>query len=350
MLRLAATLKEMGHNVKLIVISPRVSHQVPDNLNITFVNEAEQKRGIKYFYYRRTAKSLQTLLDKINQTQPIDAILSNLPETDRITRYLTRYPIFHCIHNSLYQGQIKNQKSRFKRWQRKKRLQALYNNKHIIYVSAGARLDLEQHAGIKPASSHIIYNPFPIAEICRLSEEHPVKYRDYFIHIGRFNRQKRHDKLLRLYAESGVNNPLILMGEGSDEQIDEVKQWIKQYGLEERVIISGFSKNPFPYIRHASALLLSSDFEGFGNVLVEALICGTPVISFDCPSGPKEILTGELQEFLIPFDDTAAFIEKIRQLARNPRRIKPETAQINRFAAGAIANRYLDVISKIARD
>lgn len=341
MLRLASTLNTMGHDVALIVINPIISHQMPENINITFVNPAGTKRGIKYFYYRRTAKALQKMLDELSKNQPIHAVLSNLPETDRITRHLKRFPVFHCIHSSFYQSQVKNKKSPFKRWLKKKRLQNLYNDKHLIFVSAGAQADLEQNVGVKSASSHVIYNPFPINTIQFLADQHSVQYQDYFIHVGRFNAVKRHDKLLKIYAESGVANPLLLMGEGSNKQVDDINNLIRKHGLTDRVIVTGFKQNPFPYIRNALALLLTSEFEGLSNVIIEALICGTPAVSFDCPSGPKEILKGDLHEFLIPFDNAEAFAAKIQELSQMPRRVSPESAQINRFEATLIAKQYI---------
>jgi glycosyltransferase involved in cell wall biosynthesis len=72
------------------------------------------------------------------------------------------------------------------------------------------------------------------------------------------------------------------------------------------VTITGFQRNPFPWYAKASALVHASDFEGFGNVLVEALASGTPVVSTDCPFGPREILTGSLSRFLSPCGDAGS--------------------------------------------
>jgi glycosyltransferase involved in cell wall biosynthesis len=151
---------------------------------------------------------------------------------------------------------------------------------------------------------------------------------------------------LHIYAKSGLTNPLLLMGEGTPEQTEEIKRLIHHYNLEDRVVITGFKQNPFPYIHQALALLLTSDYEGLPTVIIEALICGTPVVSYDCPSGPREILNASLSEFLIPFDDSGAFIDKMKALAASPRRISPENADLNRFEAINIANRYAGILKK----
>jgi len=344
MLRLASALIELGHAVKFIVIRPLVSHTVPEIIEPVFVHGTDQSRGIKWFYYRRTAQKLQMILDKVNADQAITAILSNLPETDRIARHIKGYRVFYCIHNSFYQSQIANKNSRIKRWLKKSQLRQIYNGKDLIFVSNGAKEDLERQVGVKPASSHVIYNPFPIKTIQELAAAHPVEQQNYFLHVGRFSQQKRHDKLLRIYAESGLTNPLLLMGEGTIEQTNKIVRLIHEFGLGDKVVITGFKPNPYPYIRQANALLLTSDFEGFSLVLVEALICGTPVIAYDCPSGPCEILTGPLAEYLVPFDDSYAFGEKLKQLAANPCRISAEMANLNRFEARHIAKQYVMAI------
>ena len=346
MLRLASTMISEGYEVKFIVINPKVSHAVPDNIELIFVRDRGTARGRKWTYYRRAAEELQKVLDSLNEQQSIDAVLSNLPETDRITRHLHGYKVFHCIHNSFYHGLIKNKKGPLQRWLKKKRLQILYNHKHLIFVSEGAKEDLQQRIGVRPTTSQIIYNPFPVAEIQRLAEAGPVEYQDYFLHVGRFNRQKRHDKLLQIYSESGLTNPLLLMGEGTTDQTAAIKQLIEQYNLEDHVRLIGFKPNPFPYIRHALALLLTSDYEGLPTVVIESLICGTPAVVYDCPSGPREILTGKIREFLIPFNDSKAFIEKIKTLAVNPRRISGKQWDPNKFEAKKIVHKYMEVLQQ----
>ena len=84
-------------------------------------------------------------------------------------------------------------------------------------------------------------------------------------------------------------------------------------GLGKKVIFQAYTDNPYAWIRHADLFVFSSDFEGFGRVLAEALIIGTPVVSTDCPTGPSEILTGVLKDFLVPPGDVNALASKIRE-------------------------------------
>lgn len=344
MLRLASALISRGHHVRLVVVNPIISHSIPQGVQLSFVYKSDTPRGWKLTYYRRTAGVMQKILDELNKQQKIDALISNLPETDKSVQYLERYPIYYCIHNSFYHGQVKNKKGPIRRYLKKKKLQSLYNGKNLIFVSKAAENDLLKGVGVKPKSTQVIYNPFPIDDIRRLAQAYTVHRQNYFLHVGRFNRQKRHDKLLRLYAESGLANPLLLIGEGTVEQTEELKKLVADYGLEDRVELMGFNQNPLPYFRHAIALLLTSDYEGLPTAVIEALVCGTPVVAYDCPSGLNEILTGALDEYLVPFDDSSAFIHKIKSLAGNPKRIAESDLDLRCFEANNIAEQYLDKI------
>ena len=104
------------------------------------------------------------------------------------------------------------------------------------------------------------------------------------------------------------------------------------------MVFLGQKANPYPYIRHADLLVLASDYEGFGRVIAESLICGTPVVSTDCPSGPRDILTGELANYLVACDDEAALAEKIASAVAAPPRIDP--SHYRGFSPRAIAERY----------
>lgn len=105
---------------------------------------------------------------------------------------------------------------------------------------------------------------------------------------------------------------LLILGQG--EEREALVALAAELGITSRVDFVGFVTNPLPYIRAAAGLILSSTYEGFGNVLVEALGCGTPVVSTDCPYGPSEILDGGRYGQLVPVGNHHAMAEAIRRM------------------------------------
>ena len=139
-----------------------------------------------------------------------------------------------------------------------------------------------------------IPNAIDFDEIDRLKIENiEDKYKSIFekkvfITIGRLTEQKGQWILLEAFSKIKEDSNLVILGSGEKEE--ELKKLAKKLGIEKRVFLLGFQKNPFKFLYNADIFVLSSLWEGFGNVIVEAMRCELPIISTDCPSGPREIL------------------------------------------------------------
>jgi exopolysaccharide biosynthesis WecB/TagA/CpsF family protein len=180
----------------------------------------------------------------------------------------------------------------------------------IVAVSDGVADDLARITGVARIRITTIHNPVIDAGFAGRATgaaPHPWLIRPpgrVFVFAGRLVAQKDPETLLRAFAL--VNDPdarLIILGEGplrSALMALAARLWIAT-----RVYFAGFQANPLPWIVRADALVLPSLYEGFGNVIVEALACGTPVIATDCPSGPAEILEGGRYGTLVPAGDPA---------------------------------------------
>jgi len=116
------------------------------------------------------------------------------------------------------------------------------------------------------------------------------------------------------------------------------------------VRLPGFVANPFTFMARSTAFILSSQWEGFGNVLTEAMACGTPVISTDCPHGPREILEGGKWGELVPVGDVAALGEAMRRSLRQKGLFQARAAaareQLVRFEATQITQAYENLIRR----
>ncbi|MFY0761451.1 glycosyltransferase [Metabacillus dongyingensis] len=171
----------------------------------------------------------------------------------------------------------------------------------IVAISNGVQKDLLDEFDVQEEKIKVIYNPVDIKRINELKLE-PIekKYQSLFnkkhtvITVGRLAHQKGQWHLIRAF-KSVVNEipdiNLIIIGEGPYE--DRLKILIKELNLENNIKLIGFKENPFKFIFNSDIFILPSLFEGLGNVILEAMVCGTPIISTDCESGPKEILAPE---------------------------------------------------------
>lgn len=174
----------------------------------------------------------------------------------------------------------------------------------IVCVSDGVRDVLQEYKpGIKNLS--VIYNPIEQMQPNTDPSGNNSIYR--ILSIGRLNRQKNHILLLKafkyLLETFPIDAHLTIIGEGQER--NALNQYIIQHNLIDKIDLPGF-KDPNTYLHNSDLFVLSSEYEGFGNVLVEALSTGIPVVSTDCPSGPAEILKNGLYGQLVPVHDEIA--------------------------------------------
>lgn len=184
-------------------------------------------------------------------------------------------------------------------WRYKMKLWWFLRRKKIVTVSKGLEKELEDEYGINPGNITTIYNPCNIRELKRGAQQEPTHTRPYILVMGRLEEQKNPLLALELYYRGNFckDYDLIYLGKGSLE--NSLRKKIDSYKIQNYVFMVGFHKTPKEWIRNASLLLLCSRQEGFSMSIAEALICGTPVVSTDCPHGPNEILKGELSKYLI---------------------------------------------------
>ncbi|MDY3706231.1 glycosyltransferase [Vagococcus lutrae] len=172
-----------------------------------------------------------------------------------------------------------------------------YKSYRIVAQCEEMKEDIESFLNITGKKSKIthIYNPINIENIQeRMLQESDINVDTYnFVTVGRLTFQKGHDLLLNAFSKVAKNNNchLYIIGEG--ELKSELEDDIKRREIEDQVTLLGFQDNPYKYIYSSDTFILSSRWEGFPNVLLESLVCGTPIISFSCKSGPKEILSNK---------------------------------------------------------
>ena len=225
-----------------------------------------------------------------------------------------------------------------------------------VAVSGGVAAELGSVAGLPPSQIVTINNPVVGPDFSARSNEaakHPwfdQPSGPIFVTAGRLVAQKDHATMIQALAmhRKTSNSRLIILGTGPLQA--DLTTLVKQLGLTDAVDFAGFHTNALPFIRQADAFLLSSRCEGFGNVIVEALGCGTPVISTRCEYGPAEILDNGRFGLLVDVEDAAgmaAQMDHVRGLRdRFPAEILRQRA--GEFSYAACASRYMAMFKALA--
>lgn len=162
----------------------------------------------------------------------------------------------------------------------------------VIAVSDGVRSDLVRRFGVKRDRVQTIYNPYDLDRIRReaLADPEFELPERFLVSAGRLVRRKGFDDLLDAYAKASIDLPLCILGEG--EERERLNGRIRAMGLDARVHLLGYARNPFAILGRAEMFVSPSHCEGFPNAIAEAMVLGIPVVSTDCPSGPAELLDG----------------------------------------------------------
>jgi len=198
-----------------------------------------------------------------------------------------------------------------------KRFHILFQNRQLAAVSNGVKAAADilfAKENITPKYVRVITNPCPIKQIRHQADApKPIEIPagPYIVNVARLVPQKGQDMLLEAYAKSQKTWPLVIVGEGKLNT--ELKNKAKSLGIEKQVHFVGNQANPYVWMKHAELFVLSSKFEGLGIVLFEALACGTPILSVDCPGGVRDIFKGELEPYLCE-QNAGALAQKMDQV------------------------------------
>jgi glycosyltransferase involved in cell wall biosynthesis len=218
----------------------------------------------------------------------------------------------------------------------------------VITISDGVGTDLTRAIGLPADRMTTIYNPAISADILEKSRvplDHPwfsPGEPPVLLGVGRLTAQKDFGTLIHAFARVRAHRVarLVILGEGGERA--QLEALVRSLRLEADVAMPGFVKNPYPYMRAAALFALTSRWEGFGNVLVEAMGCGIPVVSTDCPSGPSEILEHGRWGALVPVGDAGALATAIDAALNSGPPAGTSEYLVRRFHQDRIAQEYLE--------
>jgi len=336
-LNLAEGFINRGYEVDLLLVKKEgvLLNSIPEGVNLVSFNKTRTLFSIPNLFkvfWGKKYKSIISFMNYVNICAAISFLFA-----------FKRTPLIVTEHQTYSKNKSK--------WEVNSILtKFLYERvTHIVAVSKGAANDLKTFLNLKK-DVHVIYNPIVgqklIAHNMKRSflppdqwfkEDIPV-----IVSAGRLVSLKGFNTLLR--AIKLVNNEvtcrLIILGEGEDRE--KLKRLLFELDIELKVKLPGFVDNVYEYMSCADLFVLSSKSEGFGNVLVEAMACGTTVVSTDCPNGPAEILEGGKWGTLVTVDDVYEMKNAIMKNLNSKKR--DVSKRVNNFHVDTISKKYIALI------
>ena len=322
LLNVLKNLVELNYDVDLLITwnhkeNNLFENEIPKKVNYEFLfNNYDGKSKIIKEIYRLWAKlTYLKKVEKIIKEKKYDIVIDYSSNLLKYNNLDIKVPVFAWIHFSLTFGEklsadkIEKYKKQYKKYDK------------ILVICHTMRDEFVEILGMEKNKVELVYNPIDLEAIRKKAETIYKKYenylkQDYFLQVSRLTEQKQPEHLVDIYyklKQQGIKEKLYFIGNG--EKIELIKQKIREYNLENDVVLLGQIENPYPFFKNAKLFVHTAKYEGLPTVLLESLTLGTPVVAYDCPTGPKDIL-GQNSEYgkLIQLNDKDTFVEKVYEL------------------------------------
>ncbi|HAS4578840.1 TPA: glycosyltransferase [Vibrio cholerae] len=275
---IANGLYDSKKNVSIFIIENKVEYEVNTNVtvyknivNVPFLRFLNNVFAFFYLVYLVKVKKINIVISHLFRSNYINVLAS----------FITGHKAIITTHGSISKYKDSRLSSKINLFLIKK---LFFHADKKIFLTERMKDDYLNYVGLN--NNEVIPNCYDIKEIDLKSKvrvnDNPFRPKEYFVFVGRFHPVKRIDLILD--AAKMLGKKVLLIGDGELLKLFQDKYESKD------IVFLGNKKNPYPYIKHAKAIILASESEGFPNVIVEALALGVPIISSDCRTGPREIL------------------------------------------------------------
>ena len=325
LLNVLRNLVELNYDVDLLITwnhkeNNLFENEIPKKVNYEFLFDSYNGKNklIKEIYRIKAKTTYLKKIEKKIKNEKYDIVIDYSSNLLKYDNFDIKIPVFAWIHFSLTFGEkltlekIKKYKKQYKKYSK------------IFAITRVMKEEFINKVGIEKKKVELVYNPIDLKLIEKKAENVEKKYenylkQDYFLQVSRLTQQKQPEHLVDIYyklKQAGIKEKLYFIGDGEKKEI--IKQKIKEYNLENDIILLGQIENPYPFFKNAKLFLHTAKYEGLPTVLLESLAFGTPVVAYDCPTGPKDIL-GKNSEYgeLIPLNDKDTFVKRVYELIDN---------------------------------
>ena len=325
LLNVLKNLVELDYDVDLLITwnhgeNNLFENEIPEKVNYKFLfDNYDGKSKIIKEIYRIKAKTVYLKkVEKIIKEKKYDVVIDYSSNLLKYNNFDIKVPVFAWIHFSLTFGEqlstdkIEKYTKQYKKYDK------------ILAICDTMKDEFVEILGMDKNKVELVYNPINLEIIKEKAEDINPEYenylkKNYFLQVSRLTQQKQPEHLIDIYyklKQRGIKEKLYFIGDG--EKVELIKQKIKEYNLENDVILLGQIENPYPFFKNAKLFVHTGRYEGLPTVLLESLAFGTPVVAYDCPTGPKDIL-GKNSKYgaLIPLNDKDTFVEKVYELMNN---------------------------------
>lgn len=339
-------LAENGWTVDLVVLNTN---------DAAYLNRISEKVNLIVLRVGHVRQAPRSLLRYIYKEKPKTILAFNyeLAVLLVILRSIFRFKIKIIARNI---NTLSHKRSQYKGWRRrlivKPLIDACYSKTdHVINQCQDMRDDLISVFPQLADKASVIYNPVAkhVEEYAKAHDLTQIEKNNYLLCVGRLEKQKAFHYAIESFAGIANDFPTLrlkIVGQGSLEQ--SLKQCAQDFGVADRVDFEGFQADVIPYYLHARAILLTSLYEGFPNVLIESITLGTPFVSFDCPSGPREIIENRKNGVLVEYLNTEALRDRLNQFLSSKEMTRESVLETaSRFSLLSAVSQYEDVINSV---
>lgn len=302
---LAKLLVDIGHHVDIVVFKNQIEHDIPPGITVHYFPYDKYRSIPRFIRGPWVARRFDRWVKRFIGHP--DLILSNLFPVDLVLSRSKLPNVILSLHSLLSE----DVRTTLQAWDLQEVLK-VYRSKPVVANSTAIIDDFVRFTDSKYRAS-VVPTPLIAEDIELKSRAFNPGVDRYLVNVGRFERNKHLDHLIRAYVKSGIREKLVIVGSGKEEAA--IRQQVKALGRSKDIILTGFIANPYPFISHATGFVLCAENEAQSLVIFESAVLNTGIVAQDSGLATKTLLANHQR---VPMNDEDALARKLTELVASP--------------------------------